>query len=513
MRGRQLGAKEVDQARELLRALSSARQVYALYPAGHPHRVEIARKLLDHARRLRDAAGRDVVLFASGRRFYLGRTLLAWESLTLHRLGQAFEDAGVESLELLPAVGEKDMDAVARLLVGEHEARRELAGVTVNRAGPGFLGEEELGLAELLRSYAVGLELLRETAARLLAGQPADMDATRRLTEHLADQIASDPAQALLLTTVKSYDEYTYHHMVNVCILSLALGRAIGLQRDQVVTLGIGGLLHDVGKVRVPQDILQYEGALSEEQWRLIQRHPIDGAGLVLVTSRNVYHPSVSVVLEHHASYDRSGYPLLSGRRQPGLPARIVAVADCFDAITSKRSYRKPEERRQALNLLQAGAGRGFDPRVVRTFVRMMGIFPVGSLVQLSTGEVAVVVRNHERLLAHPIVRLVLDARGNPCDPEERDLSERGPDDEFRWTVVRSIDPQEVGIDMLSLLASGQLDAPVPVEVGPGLVHEPSPGEVPPPGYVDTHNVGGDHDHDRDRPLPIDPDVAPPFPD
>ncbi|MBI2237446.1 MAG: hypothetical protein HYU54_02845 [Actinobacteria bacterium] len=142
-----------------------------------------------------------------------------------------------------------------------------------------------------------------------------------------------------------------------------------------------------------------------------------------------------------------------------------------------------------------------------------MGIFPVGSLVQLSTGEVAVVVRNHERLLAHPIVRLVLDARGNPCDPEERDLSEHGPNDEFRWTVVRSIDPHEVGIDMLSLLASGQLDAPVPVEVGPGLVHEPSPGEVPPPGYVDTHNVGGDHDHDRDRPLPVDPDVAPPFPD
>lgn len=500
----QASVPEIAVVRELLRTMSSGRQVYALYPAGHPRRSEAARALRELVLRLRGDRASDPVLFVTDDNFYLGPTLLAWESLTLYGLARSFADAGVRSLEYRPDPSEAEMDAVLRLLSGEPEARNELVTVGVNSAGP--VGPQETpegGMTELLQSYAAGLDLLRTTAARLLAGRPADMDATVRLTERIADLLVSDPAQALLLTTVKSYDEYTYHHMVNVCILSLALARAIGLSRDHAVALGIGGLLHDVGKVKVPAEILQYDGALDEEQWRLIQRHPVDGAGLVLITSRNAYHPAVATVLEHHAAFDGSGYPSLSGRRSPSLSARIVAVADCFDAVTTKRSYRQPEERRQALSLLQAGAGRSFDPRVVRTFVRMVGIFPVGSLVRLSTGEVAAVVRNHDQLLARPFVRLVLDATGAEAEPVELDLSETGPDGEPLRTVERSVDPLEVGVDMLSLLASARLDIPPPADVGPGLVHEPSPGEAAPEGYVEAHD-------DVEPPdLPLDPDADP----
>lgn len=495
--------REIVAARELLRAMSSGRQVYTLYPSGHPNRADVARELRDLVHDLRTERAGDPVLFVTDGNFYLGAMLLAWESLTLYRLASSFAEAGVQSLEFLPDPTESDMDALLRLLSGEPAARDELLSVGVNRAGPGVQGQELSGLTELLQSYAAGLDLLRQTAARLLAGRPADMDATVRLTEHLADLIAADPAQALLLTTVKSYDEYTYHHMVNVCCLSLALARALGLSREHAVALGIGGLLHDVGKVKVPAEILQHDGALDEEQWRLIQRHPVDGAGLVLITSRNAYHPAIATVLEHHAAFDGSGYPTLSGHRSPSVPARIVAVADCFDAVTSKRPYRKPEERRQALSLLQAGAGRAFDPRVVRTFVRMVGIFPVGSLVQLSTDEVAVVVRNHDELLARPIVRLVLDARGEATEAEEIDLARTDRHGAPLRTVVRSVDPVEVGIDMLSLLASGRFDVPPPPEAGPGLVHEPSPGEEPPEGYVEAH------EHVDDLDLPFDRDAGP----
>ncbi|MGZ4109805.1 MAG: HD-GYP domain-containing protein, partial [Actinomycetota bacterium] len=219
-----------------------------------------------------------------------------------------------------------------------------------------------------------------------------------------------------------------------------------------------------------------------------IRRHPIDGAGLILVTTRDPLHPAVSVVLEHHAAYDGSGYPSLSGHRSPSLPARLVAVADSFDALTSKRSYRKPEERRQALSLLQAGAGRSYDPRVVRTFVRLLGVFPVGSLVQVSSGEIGVVIRNDERLLARPTVRLVLDRHGDAAEPVEIDLAERDADGDFVRSVQRSIDPVEVGVEMLSLLASGRLDVPAPDDTGPGLVHEPAPGEPVPHGFVPDHD-------------------------
>jgi HD-GYP domain-containing protein (c-di-GMP phosphodiesterase class II) len=480
---------EIVKAREFLRALSAARQVYALYPAEHPKRMETAADLTRQIGELCDARGRPVVLFVSDGNFYLGATLLAWESLTLNRLAQSMTDAGVRSLEFRAGVTPADADALLRRLMGDVAAESELAWIGVNRATPVVPDADVSGMSELLQSYAAGLELLRQTAARLLAGRPADLDATVRLTEHLAELISEDPAQALLLTTVKSYDEYTYHHMVNVCILSLALAGAIGLSHEQSIALGIGGLLHDVGKVKVPQEVLQHDGLLNEEQWRLIQRHPVDGAGLVAVTTRDPLHPAVSIVLEHHAAYDASGYPSLSGGRVPSLPSRIVSVADCFDAITSKRSYRKPEERRQALAILQTGAGRSFDPRVVRTFVRLVGLFPVGSLVQLSTGEVGVVVRNHERALGRPTIRLVLDAEGNAGEATEIDLSEKMREGAFRWSIVRTIDPVEIGIDMLSLLASGRLDVPSPADEGPGLVHEPAPGETPPPGYVDTHTA------------------------
>ncbi len=507
-----IGAPDLEmvKARELLRSLSAARQVYALYPGAHPKRTECAHDLSDRIAELSDARGRSTVLFISDGNFYVGPTLLAWESLTLNRLAQSMADSGLRSLEFRPGVSADDADALLRLLIGEHSAESELQGIEVNRATPVLPEAEASEMAELLQSYAAGLELLRQTAARLLAGRPADLHATVELTEHLAELISEDPAQALLLTAVKSYDEYTYHHMVNVCILSLALARAIGLSHEQSIALGIGGLLHDVGKVKVPQEVLHHDGMLDEEQWGLIHRHPVDGAGLVAVTTRDPLHSAVSIVLEHHVGFDGSGYPSLSGGRPPALPSRIVSVADCFDALTSKRSYRKPEERRQALAIIQAGAGRSFDPRVVRTFVRMVGLFPLGSLVQLATGEVGVVVRNHDRALGRPSVRMVLDAHGSTADPVEIDLAEKTSAGEFRWSVVRTIDPVDVGIDMLSLLASGRLDVPPPEDAGPGLIHEPAPGEEPPPGYVEPnsdaiHGKPGTRDTDGEPVRPTRP--------
>ena len=481
-------AAAIDRAGGFLRALSSATQTYGLYPVAHPDRRAHVAGLVAATDKLRGASGSVPVLFRSRHRFYLGRTMLAWESLTLLRLASAFERAGIESFELPGTVGEQELDALVRVLIGEPHTQDELAHLAINDSGGAIPSEEGSEMTELLSSYAMGLEFLRGTASRLLTGQPGDMEETRQITERFADHIAADPAQALLLTTVKSHDEYTYHHMINVCVLSLALGHAIGLGREQMINLGIGALLHDVGKVKVPRQILQQAGPLDEEQWRIVQHHPVDGTGLILQTSRDLYHPAATVVLEHHAAYDASGYPTLRGRRQPTLLSRIVAVADCFDAVTSARPYRQPEERRQALALLQAGAGKGFDPRVVRAFVRMMGLYPIGTLAELSTGEVGVVVRNHERLLAHPTIKMILDATGSSCEPEERDLSERIGDGDYRWTVRRTIDARELNIDMLSLLASGELETiGRRLESGPGLVHEPSHGEVPPPGYVEAH--------------------------
>src|SRR5207249_8050671 len=121
------------------------------------------------------------------------------------------------------------------------------------------------------------------------------------VVQELSDQIVRDPTQALMLATVRSHDEYTYYHMLNVCLLSIALGYAVGLDQDQILALGLGALLHDVGKVNVPVDVLQHVGALSPEQWRMIQRHPVEGAGIIFSTGENLEQLTAAIVLAHHA--------------------------------------------------------------------------------------------------------------------------------------------------------------------------------------------------------------------
>ncbi len=501
--------------RPMLRTLSSARQVYALYPAGHPNRVEVIRNLLALVRDLQSTFGEPPVVFATRHSFYLGPALLARESLSLFRLVESFERAGIESVELLPGITEEDVDALILMILGQAPLQEVVGGVAINRISPVVDQPVQMDLSELRRAYAAGLEMLRDTAMRVAAGAAVDLDGATSAVEQLADEVMHDPAHALLLTTIKSYDEYTYYHMVNVALLSIAMGQAIGLRRDQIISLGLGGLLHDVGKIELPEDVLFHVGKLSEEQWRLIQQHPVNGAGMIFSTDEGLYHPAASIVLEHHAAYDLSGYPPLSHRPLPSLPARLVSVADCFDAVTSKRAYRAAAERRQALQILESGSGKGFDPKLVRLFVAMLGLFPVGSLVELDTGEIGLVVRNHDSLLARPVVLIVLDAAGNPVDAEERDLSLRGRDDEFRWSVERSVDPDEVGIDVMAYLTTGELEVPSLEDVG-GLVHEPSYGERTPEGYVDTHNEpdGHGHHHHHDPDLGVaDPDVHPPIED
>jgi HD-GYP domain-containing protein (c-di-GMP phosphodiesterase class II) len=501
----------VEAAREFIRAMSTAHQTYVLYPGGHPDRRAAVHDCGEQARTMVETAIEAPVIFVVRRGFYLGSTLLAREALTFTRLLNVLERAEIEAIEFLPGVTDEDIDGLMKMVLGEADSDLEFVGLAVNRVKPrlGPQDEREIYISRLLQTYAAGLELLRQKAASVVAGQKLDLDPVTALVEQMATQVVSDPAQAVLVTTVKSYDDYLYYHMTNVCLLSVALGFALGLEQDQVIVLGIGGLLHDIGKVLVPLDVLNHPGVLNEEQWRLIKRHPVDGAGLLFATTRDLLHPASGIVLEHHASFDLTGYPALSGREHPTLPARIVSVADCFDAITTKRSYREADDRSRALNVLKAASGTGYDPRIVRALTRMLGVLPIGTAIRLASGETAIVLDYREDAPMRPLVRIVLDRTGTPIDPEERDLSKLGPDaPEAR--VVATVDPGDVGIDMATLLLTGRVEEMrAPKGAGVGLIHEPAFGEEAPPGFTREH----DHDGSSGETWEIDPDVAPPFED
>lgn len=483
----------------LLRELATACQAAALYPAGHPHRTELGVRLATQVTALRDAVGRDPTLFADRSGFYLDTTLLVHESLTLGRLAESMADAGLESLTFTPHTSAHDLDALVELLHGERD-RSNLGGVKVNavRASDDDTPPWRRRMADLRRAYSAGVGVLRESSARAARGEAIDLDVADRVVGQIADDVSRDPGYGLLLSAVKSYDEYTYIHMVNVCVMSVALGQVIGLRPDQVRVLGVGALLHDIGKVFVPGDVLHAPGTLDEEQWRLVQRHPVDGAGLFFATGPGLYHPAASILLEHHAAYDASGYPTLHGHG-PSVPSRLVAVADSFDAITSKRSYREPLGRHKAMEILRAGAGHHLDPAAVRAFGGLLGDHPIGSVVRLDSGETAVVVRQHDQHPGQPTVLVLLDRTGTPGEVEERDLAVADSG------VVDRVDAAEVDIDITRFILEGEVHQASRAGDPGGLVHEPSPGEEMPDGYTPTHDH---HDGHRIDGV-VDPDIAP----
>lgn len=272
-----------------------------------------------------------------------------------------------------------------------------------------------------------------------------DLSGASWAVEQLVEQTISQPAASLLLSTMKSHDEYTFFHSVNVCILSIALGRLVGLEGEQLRELAIGALLHDIGKVRVETSILQFPGRLDGAQWRQIKLHPQEGAASIMAAASAGQEIAATVAFEHHARFDGSGYPSLSRReRQLHFFSRLVATADTYDAITTRRSYRRAETPNRALHVLLKGSGTLYDPDFVRAFIDMVGIYPPGSLLQLDGGEVAMVTQTHEGGSVPDLV-LVRTREGALLDvPEPMTATGR--------SIVDQLVPGQVGVDPAALL-------------------------------------------------------------
>jgi HD-GYP domain-containing protein (c-di-GMP phosphodiesterase class II) len=244
---------------------------------------------------------------------------------------------------------------------------------------------------------------------------------------------------------MKSHDEYTFFHSVNVCILSIALGRMSGLNDEQLKVLAVGALLHDIGKIRVDTSILQFPGRLDQDQWKQIKLHPQEGAASIMAAAAPGQEIAATVAFEHHARFDGSGYPSVT-RREHDLHffSRLVATADTYDAITTRRSYRRAETPNRALGVLLKGSGTFYDPDFVRAFIELVGIYPPGSLLMLDGGEVAMVTQTVEAG-AVPELVLVRTEQGTLLEePERIDAAGR--------MVVDQLIPGQVGVDPAALL-------------------------------------------------------------
>ncbi len=314
------------------------------------------------------------------------------------------------------------------------------------------------------RAFFHALSVSRSVMRHLAVRRVPELRKARSAVHGMIESLTEERFSLLGLTSIQDFDPYTFQHSVHVSVLALALGQELGLGRHDLADLGVAALCHDLGKVRVPKDVLQKPGDFDARDWAVMKTHPLAGAReLLRLGGRGGLAVRVMLVsAEHHLRFDGSGYPRLGSDWQQGLFARIVSLADCFDAMTASRAYmRRPFTPDSVVRYMLESAGRMFDPDLLRLFVARIGVFPVGSMVRLESGELGLVLDppTSPREIDRPRVR-ILQADGDGwAAGEERDLSAtRAADPHGR--IQAGCHPLDYGLDVDALLASHYLGSP-----------------------------------------------------
>jgi len=445
---------QLGRTREMLTALYASRRAAMFYPMHHPAVQEAVIRLYDIISAYH-AEGVDVELGFFEGELLMGEQLLAEESVLFDQLIRDMIALGVGSLLIRRGTTIRELGRALQLVSTDPAEMAERGGIeeAAKHADLGnvLIGslqslervESTDGVAEDAReSYGSAVSLLREVSRTIGSRRGMSKLPVRGAVRSLVDNVIANRRAMLQLTGLKNYDEYTYFHSANVAVLAICLGSAITNDYRFLSSLGTGALLHDIGKLSLDQRILNKEGSLTPDEWEHVRRHPVDGAQMVALMP-GVDRSAIVTVLEHHMRFDGTGYPEVRLPRPQRLASRIVAVADSYDAMTSRRSYSAARVQDEAVSLLAQGAGTSLDPVLVKLFVQIVGVYPPRSVVRLSSGDIALVVQPGELDPFRPVVRIVARADGEFVDPSDLDLGTATD-----VSVSETIDARLVNVDV-----------------------------------------------------------------
>ena len=425
---------------ELVRHLVAALHGRKIYPPRHPSLERTLARIEQVLHGL--MVSRDEVQLG-----VLGSHLLAdglpWEEQgeSHSALSRELKNHGIDKLIFQRGFNRNDLESLLEVLSGDRATgdlpggepisiAHLLAGRGVSRIRVANLdldGEREPppDAAGDRGAYDEAVEGLEETMECARTGRLIRVKQVQSVVEMLMEHLHRDPGPLLMLTALKSHSDYTFTHIVNVTILALAQIQAISRDPDVIREYGIAAMMHDLGKMRIPKEILEKRSKLTDAEFETIRRHPLDTLQILRETPGSS-DLALIVGFEHHRRYDLTGYPPLKRALPQHFASRLCTIADAYDAMRSNRSYQREMLPEKAMEVLKTQSGKMFDPVLVRLFIRMMGAYPPGTRVHLDNGEEAMVLKANSEDPFRPIVRILgSGAEGEPL--LLMNLAERDP--------------------------------------------------------------------------------------
>ncbi len=290
---------------------------------------------------------------------------------------------------------------------------------------PALVQEKAVFNDELKRAsriVAKGKEAVVSMFQEARMGKAIEAEAAAPLVEEISNSVMRNPGALISLARLKTADDYTYMHSVAVCALMIALARQLGLDEQQTRDAGMAGLLHDLGKAMIPLEILNKPGKLTDAEFDLVKTHPAEGHKLLL-GGKGISEITKDVCLHHHEKIDGSGYPKGLTGETMSLFAKMGAVCDVYDAVTSNRPYKAGWDPAESIKRMAEWKGH-FDPAVFQAFVKSLGIYPIGSLVRLASGKLGVVIEQGEQSLLKPRIKVFFSTKSQAyIKPEIIDIA------------------------------------------------------------------------------------------
>lgn len=384
------------------------------------------------------------------------------QNASIGNLVGACHRRGVDTIVLRTGVTREELSHLIEVLAMEPPdveaaggANRALAARGVRRISIQKLvsrSEESEGLGESVSAsewswvYTTAIDVIRSAATEVRTGRTIDIGSVQQSVREIVDDIVGDRSIVYSLNWMKGMDEYTFVHALHICILAIELGRELGLSRSQLEEVGTATLLHDVGKIFVPLEILRKPAKLNEEEFSVISRHPVDGA-LVLARERDLPPVAAIVAYEHHIHLDRSGYPVTRHPRQLHLYSLMTSIVDIYDALTTMRPYRPPLPPQTAVRVMKEELTSRLEPRLLARFLDMLGPYPWGTLLRVGGDRLLVVTRPNPISPDNPLTRIV-EPDGPRVLDEEAPLREIEPD----RNRVEVVDPHVLGLNLTAIM-------------------------------------------------------------